>query len=817
MFLVYFPFVERVLRCLIFQHDWRIVAIAAVICVLASFTTFLLVEQVRREPGRRGLIWLSAAAFVSGTGIWATHFIAMLAYRAGVPVAYRIDQTLLSILVAIAFSGLGWWLSLKESRFSTLGAALAIGAGISTMHYVGMDAMIMPGGISYAVDLVIASLVISVVLSFAALAVRKARVARDGLILPWPATALFTLAICGMHFTGMGAATMGAGGAAAPGAAIDGRGLTAAVTVMALAILAIGLVAVIVERKIQRQQSDEERRLSSFADAAIEGLILTDGQTVGRANRSFLETGGYDDLGACPSRLDQLFPDLNLEQLPFMVDGAPIECDLIMLGGDSCPVEMIARPFDSAAGGLFILAVRDIRERKEAAARISHLAFHDALTGLPNRAVFNDHLARTLAAADRRSVALLCLDLDGFKSVNDLYGHAAGDELLVQVSHRLRSSAGENCLIARLGGDEFAIVQTGAHQPRHSGQLADHIVESLSEPFDLGGQSVRIGCSAGIAIYPADAQSASDLAKNADLALYRAKSEGGRRARFYEAAMDEAMRERRNLEAELRLALGRDEFSVHYQPLADLETGSITGFEALLRWNHPERGEISPDLFIPLAEDCHYIETLGEWVLREACAEAASWQDSLRLSVNLSPLQFIPGDLVAIVTRILADTGMDPARLDLEITESLLIKEPHKAVQVLTELKELGIQIAMDDFGTGYSSLSYFRMFPFDKVKIDRSFVNEMLTNPQARAIIRSVIGLGHGLEMPVIAEGVETQEQLDALRQDGCTQVQGYLISHPGPIAGFGRVVIRPPEEPATAARSKPRPRRRRPGGARA
>jgi len=307
----------------------------------------------------------------------------------------------------------------------------------------------------------------------------------------------------------------------------------------------------------------------------------------------------------------------------------------------------------------------------------------------------------------------------------------------------------------------------------------------------------------GIALYPADAGTAPDLTKNADLALYRAKSEGGRLARFYEVEMDEAMRQRRNMEAELKLALGRGEFTIYYQPLADLTTGTIIGFEALLRWTHPAKGAISPEVFIPLAEDCHYIDTLGEWVLRGACGEAAGWQEPLRLSVNLSPLQFIPGNFVETVRRILAETGLDPHRLDLEVTEGLLIKDPEKAVRTLRELRALGIQISMDDFGTGYSSLSYFRMFPFDKVKIDRSFVHDMLVNPQARAIIRSVIGLGQGLEMPVIAEGVETEEQLDALKADGCTQVQGYLISRPGPIAHFERVVIKP-----RRTGRKPRPR---------
>jgi diguanylate cyclase (GGDEF)-like protein len=804
---------ERVLSCIFLQHDLRIVAIAAAICLLACFTTFLLVEQVRREPGRRRHLWLVAAAFVSGMGIWATHFIAMLAYRAHEVVAYDVGRTQLSIVVAILLSWTGWWLLLSERRYSAIAAAVTVGAGISTMHYVGMSAMIMRDPIVYSPDLVVASLVISVVFSFAAILVRNRRLAMDRHILPWPATALFTLAICGMHFTGMAAARMVPGPPMAmTGAVLTGQGLTVAVILIALTILAIGLISVIAERQLQRQAAEQEKRLKSFADAAVEGLILTDGVNLAKANRSFLRTAGYADLADCPAALGELFPALDVGRLTVAPDAMPVECELITASGDHCPVEVLARPLDHAEEGTFILAVRDIRERKEAAARIAHLAYHDVLTGLPNRAVFTDHLAKALDEAGRRRVSLLCLDLDGFKAVNDLWGHPVGDELLVEASRRLRSLVGNQCLLARLGGDEFAIVQTGGQHPHSASKLADSIIAALGEPFELQDQPVRIGCSVGIAFYPADATTATDLVKNADLALYRSKSEGGRQARFYEAEMDEAVRQRRNMEAELKLALGRAEFAVFYQPLADLDSGQIIGFEALLRWTHPTRGAISPEVFIPLAEDCHYIDTLGEWVLREACSEAAGWQEPLRLSVNLSPLQFIPTDFVATVRRILAETGFEARRLDLEVTEGLLIKDPDKAVKTLRQLRALGIQISMDDFGTGYSSLSYFRMFPFDKVKIDRSFVRDMLVNPQARAIIRSVIGLGHGLEMPVIAEGVETEEQLDALKADGCTQVQGYLISRPGPIAQFERVVVQPRKilPKRTAASGRPRQKRR-------
>ncbi|MEO7178934.1 MAG: EAL domain-containing protein, partial [Allosphingosinicella sp.] len=578
-----------------------------------------------------------------------------------------------------------------------------------------------------------------------------------------------------------------------PPAAIDSKILTSAVVAMALVILAIGFLMVLFDRKLASNAIEEAQRLRTFADAAVEGLVVIDGERIVDANRSFLVLAGFQTLGDAPERLSDLLIEVNLAALSMAPDAPPVECRLLRADGEGREVELLLRPLAWRGAELRILAVRDISERKEAAERIAHLAFHDALTGLPNRAVFADHLARTVARAGESAdpVAVLCVDLDGFKAVNDIYGHPAGDALLVAAAQRLRSAVRGHELVARLGGDEFAVVQAGGEQPGHAALLAQRVVDALAEPFAIGSDVVRISASAGVALFPADAADAESLVKNADMALYRAKADGRGTARFYEAAMDEALRQRRQLEGDLRKAIGRGELSVHYQPLADLDSGSILGFEALLRWTHPELGTIGPATFIPLAEESGFILKLGEWVLRQACAEAALWTPALKLSVNLSPVQFTQGDLAAEVEAILAETGLDPARLELEVTEGLLIKDAEKAVVILERLKALGVQISMDDFGTGYSSLSYFRMFPFDKVKIDQSFIHDMIGNRQARAIIRSVIGLGRGLGMPVVAEGVETQEQLEALRAEGCDQVQGYWISRPGPIANFEGVVM--------------------------
>jgi diguanylate cyclase (GGDEF)-like protein len=790
----------RVYSCIAGEHDFRLVLVAAAICLLASFTAFSIFEQARRAPARR-LAWVGLAGFVAGTGIWATHFIAMLAYEPHLPVGYDLRLTLLSIAAAVVITGGGWWVALRGGRRETLVGGALVGAGISTMHYLGMSAVNLPGRFVWDPTLVAVSILLGVGLSAAALAEHR----RKAQILPWRPALLFTLAICGLHFTAMAAASIYPDPRfGVPAEAIDSHSLTIGVVLVALLILAIGFMMVLFDRKLAHNAVEEARRLRTFADAAVEGLVVIDGDRIVDANRSFLRLAGYDDLARVPPRLGDLLLEVNLLSLPLGVDAAPTECRLRCADGESRDIELLLRPLAWRGAELRVLAVRDISERKEAAARIAHLAFNDALTGLPNRAVFTDHLARTVenAAENGGPVAVLCIDLDGFKAVNDIHGHPTGDALLIAAAQRLRAVVRGDELVARLGGDEFAVVQCGGRQPDHAGRLSERILAALAQPFELETETVRISGSVGIALFPADAAEPEDLIKNADMALYRAKAEGRGGGRFYEAAMDDALRQRRQLDNDLRQAIARAELGVHYQPLADLESGRIIGFEALLRWTHPQLGEIGPATFIPLAEESGLILKLGEWVLREACTEAARWTPPLKLSVNLSPVQFAQDDLAGLVEQILAETGLDPARLDLEVTEGLLIKDAERAIGILQRLKALGVRISMDDFGTGYSSLSYFRMFPFDKVKIDQSFIHDMIKNPQARAIIRSVIGLGRGLGMPVVAEGVETTEQLDALRDEGCDQVQGYLISRPNPIGHFEGVVMDRASDPAMVLR---------------
>jgi diguanylate cyclase (GGDEF)-like protein len=429
------------------------------------------------------------------------------------------------------------------------------------------------------------------------------------------------------------------------------------------------------------------------------------------------------------------------------------------------------------------------------------MAHFDGLTDLPNRAAFNECLATTLerAAREKERFALLCLDLDRFKEVNDVFGQAAGDAVLRKVAERLADSCGE-AFLARLGGDEFAVIASGGPQPAGAAALAERLMAAFADEFTVDGHRLHVGLSIGVAIFPADGADLSSLLANANAALHRAKTGGRGAICFFEADMDQQLRERRALVHDLHSAIERGELMVFYQPQARID-GEITGFEALVRWKHPMRGVIAPDVFIPAAEESGLILAIGEWVLREACREAASWPKPLNIGVNLSPVQFRHGDLPGLVHAMLLETGLSPGRLELEITESVLIDDFSRGIAILRRLKLLGVHIAMDDFGTGYSSLSNLQAFAFDRIKIDRSFISSLQSNRQSATIVRAVIGLGRGLDLPVIAEGVETADQLAFLSSESCDEVQGFLVGRPLPIEAYAEAVGREPDRDEVAS----------------
>jgi diguanylate cyclase (GGDEF)-like protein len=425
----------------------------------------------------------------------------------------------------------------------------------------------------------------------------------------------------------------------------------------------------------------------------------------------------------------------------------------------------------------------DITERREAEARLAYMARHDALTGLPNRVLLRERMAQESDHGARGdSLAVLCLDLDHFKHVNDTFGHPVGDALLCAAAERLRTSIRDEDIVVRLGGDEFAIVQIGAEQPRQATSLAERLIEALSQPFQLGANQVTVGTSVGIALDTRRGADAETLLKNADMALYRAKADRRGTYRFFEPIMDMQMQVRHALETDLRKALANAEFELFFQPVLNAQTRALSGFEALIRWRHKQRGLVPPMEFIPLAEEIGLIVPLGDWVVQEACRQAATWPNCITVAVNLSPAQFKNPHLATTIRGALKASGLSPDRLILEITESVLLQDTPATLRILDRLHSLGLSIALDDFGTGYSSIGYLRSFPFDTLKIDRSFIHDLGIKPDALAIVHTIVDLGRALGMSVIAEGVETTDQLATLQAERCTEVQGYLFSEPLP-----------------------------------
>ncbi|MCS3453213.1 MULTISPECIES: EAL domain-containing protein [Bradyrhizobium] len=442
--------------------------------------------------------------------------------------------------------------------------------------------------------------------------------------------------------------------------------------------------------------------------------------------------------------------------------------------------------------GGWLVTCEDVTEQQRAESQIAFMARHDALTKLPNRTLLAERIELAVAQVGRGlGFAVFCLDLDNFKQVNDTLGHPVGDELLCAVADRLNACVREVDTVARLGGDEFAVIQCGVQGGDEAERLARRIVECVGAPYELNGHRVVVGCSVGISMSPGDGTTGEKLLKNADVALYRAKMEGRGTWRFFEPAMDASLQRRRAIELDLREAMAKDEFSLFYQPLYDLHLDRICGFEALLRWHHPKRGLVSPDQFIPIAEEIGLIGPLGEWVLNRACEQATTWPGEMKLAVNVSAVQFRDADFIDVVVNALAASKLSPRRLELEITESVFLANSNETLATLHKLKAQGLRIALDDFGTGYSSLSYLRSFPFDKLKIDKSFVRDATATHGSKSIVRAVISLGRSLGMTTIAEGIETVEQLDHMRAEGCNEAQGFLLSHPVPVTEIAAKIL--------------------------
>ena len=912
----------RILACLETAHDWKLVLLAALVCVISSAVTIMTLARARTIPGRSRLRWILTAGAAGGFGIWATHFIAMLAFDPGLPLAYDFPLTLISLIAAMAIVAGGAEVAISRGfQGSALAGGAVMGSGVCTMHYLGMMAVSTHGYIRWAPDLVIASIVAGLAIGAVAMWVFERRT-------PWTRTSaaiILVLAIVAHHFTAMGAVTVVPDPRrAASGLALSPDTMSLVLALMAAGILGLCAAAVRWGRQMDDIKAANERRFSTLLEGVRDYAIFmldpdgrianwnmgaqrikgyTGDEVIGRhfaevsavdaaarvthaaGLRIALDGGRYEgesvqkrkdgstfwahtvitplyddqqklvgfanvtrditDQKAAQDRIlevshnldaalshmshglclfdanerlvlsnarftsiygldsDFVKPGLSLRDLLRGIitqrEGqVPDETKLDAFhakhraiitqpGGGITVSELVANRTLSIAhrpmpSGGWVTTFDDITERRASEQRIAHMARHDGLTGLPNRVHFNEHLDTELAWAARHGeqVAVITIDLDRFKDINDQRGHEIGDEALKVLAERLAAlTSGDGRFVARLGGDEFAAVKRFDHDTN----IADCVTllyDCICEAIPVDGMDVHLQASLGVAVYPQDGSLRETLLNNADLALYRAKTPGGDKICFYEPGMDEAARDRRALAKDLQRALANKEFRVFYQVQQDVQTREITGYEALVRWKHPVRGYVSPVDFISVAEESGAILEMGAWVLRAACIEAATWNEHLKIAVNLSPVQLNDVNLIEVVHSALAESGLSPHRLELEITESTIIEDKIRALHILRQIKALGVTIAIDDFGTGYASLDTLNSFPFDKIKIDRSFLMEADKSAQARAIVRAILALGRSLDIPVLAEGVETEGQMALLREEGCHQAQGYLLGRP-------------------------------------
>nr|WP_315053783.1 EAL domain-containing protein [uncultured Brevundimonas sp.] len=763
----------NVIDCVWNQHDLRLVALAAAIWLVGGLAFFLLLSRAGDSGPARRDQWVAVAATAGGVGVWSTHFVAMLAYDGGMPMSFGPSLTVLSVAAAVGM----FWIALRvfmaqPSPAGRLGAGVLFSLGVAAMHFTGMAAVQASARLHYDLEQIAVAALLGAVLVSAAFHVfaRLRGPARIGV----PAL-LSLLGVCLMHFIGMSATTLIPDPTmAGPQGEFSRVWLIGAIVVASTLLILLTAAAAFVERCLTD--------LRGLTEASLEGLMIVRDGRILEVNARFAALSGRKPAMLLGQSADTVLSAPSPEGLA-SIGSAPIEAALLMPEAEPRAVEVCAHTVEYRGRECRVLAVRDLTEKKEAQRQIEHLARHDALTDLPNRALLEERLEHAVAWSRRTRdpVAVLALDLDRFKAVNDIFGHAEGDRVLCRVADILRSCTRAVDTVARIGGDEFVIVQVGAAQPEGAKILADRILSTFAAEMDVTRDPTAVGVSIGVAVYPDDAGDPDTLRHGADVALYRAKQAGRGTARFFDQQMDAEVRNRRNLEHDLRHAILRRQLHVAYQPLVSTTGGAIAGYEALLRWKHPVMGEISPEVFIPIAEDTGSIVALGEWVLREACRTAATWPIAYAVSVNVSTVQFQVATLPDLVATVLAETDLHPSRLELEITESVLMKDRASALHTLNRLKALGVRIVMDDFGTGYSSLSNLQSFPFDKIKIDRSFIGAIEDDEAARSIIRAIVGLGRGLNLPVVAEGVETEAQRRMVADEGCPQAQGFLFGRPG------------------------------------
>ena len=804
-------------------YDPRLVALSLLIAIFASHAAFTVVGMMRTSSRRLDrLVWLLIASVVLGGGTWAMHFIGMLALRLPCRVNYDTDITLLSILPGMLASMVALRLISRPSYSNRrlFVSSLFLGLGIGVMHYTGMAALRLDGLVRYDPILFAVSILVAVLLAWLALSINFRLRARADTGRRWLQTAsavVMGCAVSGMHYTAMAAAYfLSDSNPHLPESMLKPALLATLVSAVTFLLISLLLVAIAVRRHLAmaRQLRESEQKLRRVLDTTHEGFWMIDPQhriiEVNPALCTMLQRERSEILGA--SLLDLL----RREDHPVFFAAAGVrgggavrhEMALLKPDGGLLACEFSITPMLDDAGnplGLFAL-ISDITQRKVAEEQIRNLAFYDVLTQLPNRRLLLDRLGQALVASQRSGQygGILFLDLDNFKTINDTQGHDVGDLLLTEVARRLRASVREDDTVARLGGDEFVVLLEGLHsdQAIAAAQIetvAEKLRDAINQPFSIQGSEFHSTPSIGVCLYFNHQIEVDELLKRADVAMYQAKDAGRNAIRFFDPAMQAVLDARIALLADLRHALAQAQLHLEYQAQVDLH-GRIFGAEVLLRWRHPEQGLISPAKFIALAEESNLILEIGHWVLQTACDRLGRWRTNpaardVRLAVNVSARQFRQSDFVAQVEAVVRASGIDPAQLKLELTESLVLHNVADTIAKMQCLKNLGVSFAMDDFGTGHSSLSYLKQLPLDQLKIDQSFVRDVATDPNDAAIVQTIIVMAKSLGLDVIAEGVETEAQLEFLRTHDCQAFQGYLFSRPVALAQFEALLLRPGE----------------------
>lgn len=789
---------------LISSYNLPLVALSILVAVFSASVALDISSRLKYAKNVSHLRWITAGAFILGLGIWAMHFIGMLAFHLPVEVSYHFGLVLLSIVPAIVSCAIAFYLISKPSVTwrNLFTGAFFISGGIVSMHYIGMDAMRMDAMISYDPFMWGLSALIAFAASFVGLTLLFyiPNVPR----FHWRKLAgaiLIGLAVSGMHYTGMAAADFSqmdhTAGHSTP-FSVDSTLLAYGIGGGMLLLFVVALASVRTDRRLETQSEESEMKFQSVIESAKDAIIVADFQgAIVQWNQGAEAIFGYHKTEILGRNISVIIPDrfkaahekgmeaYRKTREPHVI-GSTVELTGCRKDGSEFQLEMSVGTWETEKGIFFSSILRDITERKASEDKINDLIYLDPLTGLPNRRLFNDRLDSLLRQADERGLnfSLFYMDLDNFKMINDRFGHSVGDLFLKSVAARLEAQISPKDTLSRLGGDEFILLLPNTEYSQAADRAQD-LIDALNTPFRFENEEIFTSVSVGISTFPSDGSDSETLVKNADIAMYQAK-EGGKNAfQFFTCDMNETIDRKSRLATGLRKGLAHGEFSIHYQPQISLKTDQIIGVEALLRWNHPEWGMISPAEFIPIAEETGSITKIGEFVLEEACRQNKYWQDlgiaPFRVAVNISARQFAQKDLTEVVSTILKKTGLAPEYLELELTETI-IQNADSAITTMEELAALGVHLSIDDFGTGYSSLSYLKLFPIDSLKIDQHFTRNIKSDSKDAALVKTIIRMAHDLELNVIAEGVETEEQLDFLRSEQCNQAQGYYFNRPLP-----------------------------------